>query len=104
MPPLVAAFTLFLITGGVFVPTFIVALVMLRAPLRAFTLSATFTIGAFAGILLSLLGTGLIHNRAQPEWISTTLLVFYLTAAGVAGGVLAVFLLGKLSKQPPWRR
>ena len=104
MGPLFAAAALFLLTGSVFVPTFIVSLVILRAPIRAFVLSATFTIGAFAGMLISLLGAALVVNRAQPEWLSTTLRIFYLGAAGVAGGVLAVWLLGKISKYPPWRR
>jgi len=98
MGPLFVAFGWLLLTGVVFVPTFVIAIVMLHSVVRAFVLSATFTMGAFAGVLLAMFGAGLVVNRAQPEWLSGTLVVAYIAAAAIAGGVLAVFVLGKLAK------
>jgi hypothetical protein len=104
MGPLFVAVGWMLIIGVVFVPTFVIAIVMLHSAVRAFVLSATFTMGALTGALVATFGAGLIFNRAQPEWMSATILMIYMAAVAIAGGILAVYLLGKLSKYPPWRR
>ena len=98
-----AAFLLLLIGACLFIPTFVIAIVMLRSVTRAFVLSATFTMGALAGALVAMLGSTLIE-RADPREITELLQTIFLASGAVAGGVLALFLLGRLSKTPPWRR
>jgi hypothetical protein len=103
MAPWFPAAALLLIGACLFVPTFVVALVMLRSTVRAFVLSATFTMGALAGALLALAGVSLIARGHSPDVIGVLQAVF-VAAGSVGGAVLAVFLLGRLSKFPPWRR
>jgi hypothetical protein len=93
-----------IIAGFVFVPVFIVALVMLRAPARALLLSFTFTGGALLGFAAcAVLGYQLIRPYTSAE--STTYwFVTFATAGAIGGAVLAVHVLGRFSKHPPWRR
>jgi hypothetical protein len=94
----------FLVIGAwVFVPVFVIALVMLGSALRAFVLSASFTIGGVAGLFVGLLCFALIGRQHSPDMVSL-FQTLVLAAGAMGGGVLAVFLLGKLSKYPPWKR
>ncbi len=103
MGPLFSLFSMMLLGSIVFVPLFVIAVVMLGSALRAFVLAATFTIGAMAGFFAGLMLAGtLIERQTSDQWA-----VYHFAFAGaasVAGGVLAVFLLGKIAKYPPWRR
>ena len=91
-----------LICGSVFFPVFIAAWVMLRSAGRAFALAVVFSAGALAAyVACGMLGARLIdplgaHTEAY--------LAGFAAAGAVGGGVLATFIFGKLSRQPPWRR
>ena len=88
----------------IFVPAFIVAVVMLGNAVRALVLAATFTAGAAAGFLPGLLLGALLLDYHPQETSSAIYLYVFASAGAVGGGVLAVWLLGKFSKYPPWRR
>jgi len=92
------------VVGLAFVPTFIAGVFILRSLARAFVLSAGFTLGAFAGFAGSgFLGAWLMRSRSMdPD--STTVLICFATAGAIGGAILALYLLGRFAKNPPWRR
>jgi hypothetical protein len=104
MGPAFVAFGWMIVIGMAFVPVFIAAFFILRSAGRAFALAATFTAGAFAGFVgCGFLGAWLMQTRTMdPE--STAYLIAFATAGAIGGGVLAVYILGKFAKYPPWRR
>ncbi|HEU5134398.1 MAG TPA: hypothetical protein VFU13_04565 [Steroidobacteraceae bacterium] len=77
---------------------------MLRSPWRAFVLSATFSMGAFLGGLGAFALAMSIVARRHSSSVTDLLVTLFAAAGAVAGGVIAVYLLGRLSKYPPWRR
>ncbi|MEJ0086280.1 MAG: hypothetical protein WDO72_11385 [Pseudomonadota bacterium] len=92
------------LAASVFVPLFVVAVIMLRSFGRALVLTLTFAAGAAAGFLAAVAsGRGLMRSTmgAPPPDV---LLVVFLSAAAIAGGLIAVFILGRFSKNSPWRR
>jgi hypothetical protein len=104
MGPLFSAFALLVMAGSLFVPAFAVALAMVRSVRRAFVLSATFSVGALAGGLGALaLGSAVIARRHSSE-VTEMLVLLFAAAGAAAGGTLAVYLLGRVSKNPPWHR
>ena len=104
MGPAFVMFGWFFIASLVFLPAFIIALVMLRSARRGLVLAATFTAGAFMGFLgCAVLGSWLMGVHPQ-ELRSFTLFLVFATAGAIGGGVLAVGVLGHFSKYPPWRR
>jgi hypothetical protein len=92
------------LASALFVPLFIIALVMLKSARRAFVLAGTFSIGAVAAGLLSLAVAMSLSLRRHSDDVNGILVMLFAAAGAVAGGVLAVLLLGKLAKYPPWRR
>jgi hypothetical protein len=104
MGPLFSAYVLAMLLGVVFIPLFVIALVMLRSATRAFAISATFTMGAMIGFFLGVIaGSWLLE--IHPEQSGTLVLLFtFAGASAVAGGVIALWLLAKISGNPPWRR
>jgi len=104
MGPLFSAYVLSMLLGIVFIPLFVIAFVVLRSSSRAFVLAATFTMGAMLGFFLAvLLGSWLMAPHSQDN-TSLALLLTFASAGAVAGGAISVWLLGKLTKHPPWRR
>ena len=104
MGALFSAYVFAMLLGIVFIPLFVIALAMLRSATRAFVLAATFTAGAMVGFFLGVLGgSWLMETRGQDE-ASFMLLLAFASASAVAGGAVAVWLLGKLSGDSPWRR
>jgi hypothetical protein len=104
MGPAFVAFGWMIVIGLAFVPVFIAALVILRSVSRAFVLAATFTVGAFAGfVACGLLGNWLMFSPTTGPGSETSLIAF-ATAGAVGGAMLAVYLLGRFSRYPPWRR
>jgi hypothetical protein len=93
-----------LLTGVVvFWPTLIIAMAVLKAPMRAFVLAGTFTIGAVLGSFFSLMAAEPLLGRHVGD--TGTLYTFLFCSLGaIAGGVLAVYLLGKLAGESLWRR
>ena len=68
MGPLFSAYVLAMLLGIVFIPLFVIALVMLRSASRAFVLASTFTMGAMIGFFLGVLaGSWLleVHRRTD---------------------------------------
>ena len=92
------------IAAALFVPLFIVAIVMLKSVARAFVLSGTFSIGAVTAGVLAYPAAITILSRRHSDDVNGVLVMLFAAAAAVAGGVLAVWVLGKLSSHPPWRR
>jgi hypothetical protein len=105
MGPLFVAVGWLMLAAVVFLPAFGVAMVMLRSVTRAFVLSAVFTIGALPGGFLAFAIPTVLHGDVpRGEVHGATPLGLYIGAAAIGGGLLAVYLLGRLSKYPPWRR
>src|SRR5262245_5769308 len=104
MPPTFAAYVLAMLLGIVFIPLFVIALWMLSSATRAFVLAASFTGGAMIGFFLGLLGGSWLLDTHPHESASLALLLAFASVSAVAGGVIAVWLLGKLSGNSPWRR
>lgn len=93
-----------IIVGGlVFVPLLVIALVMLP-PVRALVLATTFTLGALSGFFLGLLAGGRIFGHHQGDSAGMLYLYAFASLAAIAGGLLCVFLLGKLGGRSLWRR
>jgi hypothetical protein len=93
-----------LVALGIFVPIFIIALVMLKSPLRALSVAAVFALGSTAGfILASMLTQWAVGHAIGAEWRGAFIVAFTLGGT-VAGGVLAVSAIDRGSANPPWRR
>jgi hypothetical protein len=104
MGVLFSAMTLAVMSACLFVPIFVVALAMRLPALRALALSGTFTLGAVAGAIFATWLGKLLLGRAHDASINDLYGVLFLAAGAAAGGVIAVWLLARLSKSPPWRR
>jgi hypothetical protein len=101
---MLSAMTLLVLSACVFVPIFAVALFMGLRAMRAFALSGVFTFGAVVGAMASGPLAKLVLGRNHPQDIRELYATFFLAAAAAAGGVIAVWLLGKFSSKPPWSR
>jgi len=99
-----SAMTLALGSACLFLPIFVVALAMRLPALRALALSGVFTLGAVVGGIVSSWLARLLLGRMHERHINDLYDVLFLAAGGAAGGVLAVWLLARLSKSSPWRR
>jgi hypothetical protein len=92
-----------LVAVVVFWPTLIIAMAVLRAPMRAFVLAGTFTLGAVIGSVLSLTAAIPLIPRETGD-VRTYFVFAFVSLGAIAGGVIAVFLLGKLAGYSLWRR
>jgi ABC-type spermidine/putrescine transport system permease subunit II len=92
------------LAGCLFVPMFLIALAMLRSGTRAFILAGTFSLGATAAGLVSYAVAFTLLSRRHSDDINSVLVALFAVAGAVAGGVLAVFLLSMVTRDPPWRR
>ena len=101
---LLSAMTLAVLSACLFLPIFVVALAMRLPALRALALSGTFTLGAVVGAILATWLGGPLLGRAHDAVVNDLIGVIFLAAGAAAGGVLAVWLLAKLSNSAPWRR
>jgi hypothetical protein len=93
-----------MVAGSVFVPVFVIALIMLKQVSRAFVIAAVFAGGATAGFLLAGLAGHWAVGRAIAVETREAMLMAFATAGAVAGGVLAVWALERNNKEAPWRR
>jgi hypothetical protein len=96
--------TLAMVAVCVFVPVFVIALIMLKQVSRALVIAAVFAVGATVGFLLAGMAGHWAVWRAVASEIREALLVAFATAGAAAGGVLAVWALEKNDKESPWRR
>jgi len=104
MGPAFVAAGWMIVVGMVFVPAFIASWIMLRSPLRTLALAATFCVGALAGFAGCMaLGSWLMSPHASDAPSMLWLFVF-ATACAIGAGVIAVWMLGRFSRYPPWRR
>ena len=101
---LVSAFSLAVLSTILFVPIFVIALAMRLPALRALALSGTFTLGAVVGAIFAGWLGRLIVARTHDATVDDLYGVLFLAAGAAAGGVLAVWLLARLSKSQPWSR
>src|SRR4051812_34696502 len=93
-----------LLVGTVlFWPTLIIAMAVLRSPMRAFVLAGTFTFGAILGSLFSLMAADPLIGRQAGD-VRTYYVFLFVSLGAIAGGLVAVFLLGKLAGYSLWRR
>lgn len=104
MEPAFLATGWMIIVGTAFVPVFIASWIMLRSPLRALALAATFCAGAFAGFAGCLALGNLLMSPHASDTPSMLWLFAFATAGAIGAGVLAVWTLGRFSRHPPWRR
>ncbi|HEX5160986.1 MAG TPA: hypothetical protein VFV88_04645 [Steroidobacteraceae bacterium] len=104
MGSLFSAYILAMLLGIVFLPLFVIAFAMVRSVGRAFILASTFTLGAMGGFFLGVLGGSWLLEVHPDETGSVVMLLTFAGAAAVAGGVIALWLLGRMSGSPPWRR
>lgn len=89
----------------VFIPTFVIAAIMLRAPLRALGMSLAFTAGGALAFATALVlgsrekGQGVL-NTLPDTLLGNSMAVAYACAAAVGGGVLALYLFNKFVRPP----
>jgi uncharacterized SAM-binding protein YcdF (DUF218 family) len=92
-----------MIASILFVLSFVVSAVMLRSFRRALSLSLAFTGGAIAGLLAAaVLAAGFMFTLQVRFPTPANLALAVLGSVG--GGIIAVLMLNKASKYPPWRR
>ena len=88
----------------IFIPLLVIAMAVLRSPTRAFVLSATFAMGGMVGFFLGLLGGGPLLGRHSSQTPELIYLFTFAALAAIAGGLIAVWLLGKLAGRSLWQR
>jgi len=96
-----------LLGGMVFIPVFVIALALIRAPVRALMVSIAFTLGgslAFATALLIGSRPGSALRSLPDTLLGDSLQLLYACAAAIGGGVLALFVFSKIVKTPPAQR
>ena len=101
---ILSSVTVTLVAACIFVPIFVIALVMLRSLLAAFTLAAVFALGSACGFILTAMVATLAIGHAVDSPTRDALFVALATSGAVAGGVLAVWIVDRNNKNRPWRR
>ena len=94
----------YILAVWVFVPVFVIAVLMLRSAGRALALALTFTAGAAIGYLAALAGGRDLMRDSMGAPPADPLYVLFAAAAALCGGLLAVFMLGRFTRTSPWRR
>ena len=92
-----------LVAVVVFWPTLIIAMAVLRLPMRAFVLAGSFTVGSVIGSVLSLMVADPLIPREVGD-ARTYYMFAFISLGAIGGGVIAVFLLSKLAGYSLWRR
>jgi hypothetical protein len=96
-------FTLFFVAACVFLPIFGIALFMLKSAKRAAGIAAAFALGSIAGFLIAAGFVDFAVGRAVGSDLRNVFGVAFATCGGVAGGVLAVWALIRVSGGNTWR-
>lgn len=92
------------IGGAVFVPLLIIALVRFKSVVVAFALSATFSIGATLGLLLSLLLGDALLSRLQDADARLFQLFAFASAGAIGGASIALWLLRRIAGKQKWEQ
>jgi hypothetical protein len=87
----------------VFWPTLVIAIATLRSPSRAFALAGAFTLGSMTGAWLSLIAASPLFMERLGD-TRTWLIFAFATLGAIAGGVIAVHLVGRIAGRSLWRR
>jgi hypothetical protein len=82
---------------GVFVPLFVVGIIMLKSIRRAFVLAIVFAAGATAGFILAALGADWAIGHAVGSETREAMSAAFTSAGAAAGGAIAVWVLFKRS-------
>jgi hypothetical protein len=98
---LVSLATLGYVALGVFVPLFVIGLIMLKSLPRAFVLAIVFAVGATVGFVLAALGANVAVGHAVGDQARQAMLVAFTSAGAAAGGAIAVWILLKNRSTPP---
>jgi|SRR6187455_1056161 uncharacterized membrane protein YdfJ with MMPL/SSD domain len=104
MPIILSSFTVTLVAISIFVPIFVIALVLLRSLLAAFSLAAVFALGSACGFMLTAMVAQLAIGHSVDSATREALFCALATSGAVAGGVLAVWAVDRKNKNRPWRR
>src|SRR5262245_3206802 len=75
----------------VFVPLFLVALVVMRAARRAFSVAAVFAAGATLGYVLTLMASQWAVGRGVGKETRDVMKIAFAAAGAVAGGAIALW-------------
>jgi|SRR6185503_6954205 Na+-transporting NADH:ubiquinone oxidoreductase subunit NqrE len=89
------AATLGYVALGVFVPLFVIGLIMLKSISRAFAVSIVFAVGATIGFLLATLAANAAVGHAVSSETRQAMMVAFASAGAAAGGAIAVWILLK---------
>jgi len=86
---------------GVFVPLFVIGMIVLKSIQRAFVVAIVFAVGATLGFLLAAMaGTWAVGHGVGGQTRLAMLLAF-TSAGAAAGGAIAVWALFKYQNKPP---
>jgi ABC-type cobalamin transport system permease subunit len=101
---MLSAFSLFLIAACVFVPMFVIALIMVKSALRALTVAALFAMGSVLGFVLAAMLADWAVGHGVGNDIREVMSVAFAVGGAVAGGVIAVWILERNNPHRPSRR
>jgi hypothetical protein len=90
---LVSAATLGYVAIGVFIPLFVIGLIMLKSLSRAFSLAIVFAVGSTVGFVLAALCADWAVGRGVGTDARAAMLVAFCSAGAAAGGAIAVWAL-----------
>src|SRR3954468_7593511 len=93
MAGLLSLISLGYVAIGVFIPLFVVGLIMLKSLSRAFTVAIVFAVGATVGFALVALFADWAVGHAVENDTRQAMMVAFCSAGSAAGGALAVWAL-----------
>jgi ABC-type cobalamin transport system permease subunit len=101
---MLSAFSLFLVAACVFVPMFIIALIMVKSALRAVSVAALFAMGSVLGFVAAAALARWAVGHGVGNDIHEIMTVAFAVGGAVAGGVIAVWILERNNPHRPSRR
>jgi hypothetical protein len=100
MPGLVSVMTLGFVALGVFIPLFVIGLIMLKSIRDAFVVAIVFAVGATVGFTLAATAGIWAVGRAVDSDVRSAMYVAFASAGAAAGGAVAVWALFR-HRSPP---
>ena len=101
---ILSSFSLFLVAACVFVPMFVIALIMVKSALRALTVAALFSVGSVLGFVLAAALADWAVGHGVGSDVRQVMSVAFAVGGAVAGGVIAVWILERNNPHRPSRR
>jgi hypothetical protein len=99
-----ASIQVFFIAACVFVPIFAIALAMLKSAKSAAGIAAVFALGSVGGFFIAAGVADLVVGHAVGHDVRDAFGAAFATGGAVAGGVLAVWALDRMSGGGLWRK